>query len=425
MACWRRPGRVLGLNLALAADEEVHDPGRLVGPSVAAEELHTVDDLVPLLETMAKNEQSGRYVLRHLVGALLAGGPERRPLRVADVTLWSAVAERLAETISPDVVVPLQALTWALSHEWDRMQEPAAESFGRAARALLHHAWNVQDRRLVRLGISAVAISFSTDPHESELLLRRVIHPDRLPEHGWEELGGLADQVGRLARVAPAFVADIYVAAFGYRDLSDATTDFGTGSILAMTDRRQDYDMARYGLAEAFPSLMAEDRPQALRALDAASLDQTRETDEAEVSFSFRGAATALIPDHSEYWDSQSGLGDHAGTMLDAYQAWIASAASDTPLILDLFDALSHVPHRAALWRRLLRAGVQVPGLAPLLEDLLSAPAILLEPATGHIAGEVLRVGSGHLDDSVMERVEHAVLSLPQWTSLTPVGEAS
>src|SRR5205823_167363 len=105
-----------------------------------------------------------------------------------------------------------------------------------------------RDRGLVVHAIQYVSRTFSTDAVASAALLRRAIAPAHFTAHGSEELVWIAEGTRAFVAADPDLVRDIYVAAFSYRETSDAPTPMGGIVLRMVSNRRQDYEGGLYGL---------------------------------------------------------------------------------------------------------------------------------------------------------------------------------
>jgi hypothetical protein len=169
---------------------------------------------------------------------------------------------------------------------------------------------------LVIHALQAVCRTFESNPIDSAALLRRSFELEHLARYGFEEMPSLAQEVNRLIPLDSALVEDVYKAVFAYRETSAESTPMGQSRILPMrSNRRQDYDMALYGLAEIFPEFLAFTPRRAtsalITALEAyiANAHPSASSKEIE-SFDFDGKVARIQADYSCIWDAHSTYGN-------------------------------------------------------------------------------------------------------------------
>jgi hypothetical protein len=419
--------------LLLCGTAGIPEIGRLIGPGVAAELADTFEALSPLTRAL-KERGAGRgaaeNALGHLIRAVIA---EERAAGVPLATdVWCRLAEALSSDLRSETAYPLQWLLSILVEQFKTASPDQQVRLGLAARRLLEFAWGAttsRDRGLITYAIQHVSRTFSSDLVESPKLLRRALEPEHLAAYGSEEMFWIADQVTTLLEHDADLVRDIYVAAFGHRETSDSTTSMG-GIVLQLTStRRQDYELALFGLKQAFPQFLEQAPEAAVVALNAAveahfarerSLGRAHE----ELTFDFQGSVARFLPDHSGAWDRGGGPDDEALEMLEQFQSHLEDVAqkdgSGDELRL-LISTMTRECRLAAIWRRLLEAGSRHPDTVGLnLRELAWTPAILLSHETSYAAGDFIRAVLPHLSPEERIRVEEAVLAIPDQR---PAGE--
>ncbi|GLK68916.1 ATP-binding protein [Hansschlegelia plantiphila] len=233
-----------------------------------------VDGLRTLLTEHLDDEPLGRalsmlarFLRMHLTEA---GAPT-----AAVATAWAQLAE-MAGAAGRRFADAARAVLYALSeHAWidDRAFQ---DMFGRASRALLSLAWEL-DLPTPLLAVNAIRFvckSYPSDPAASRALLERILG-DRFERHAPDEAGWLAEGAPTIAAIDPDFAIRIYETLFGRPAPSDEKRWFGgaPSRILAMTSTaRQDYESARYRLREVFSKFLEIDPQAATRALVAATI---------------------------------------------------------------------------------------------------------------------------------------------------------
>ena len=413
------------LTLQIAAEPSLRLLARLVGPAVAAEAASSLEDLDPLItafEMGGETRTRAREVLRHLIGARIAAGVDSHPLQGAPTRVWSRFAARLTALLG-DTVDAVRILAWGLGQERDRLSGEDMDALGATARGLLRYALGEEfaDDRPLRQGVETVALTFATSPAESESLLRRLIEPTRLAERGYAELFTLAQAAEDLHSVVPAFVADLYEAAFSTREESTDPVQL-TGGVLATTStRRQDYDMGLYVLAEGFPEFLRAAPREAVRGLIAARRSYAKEHgptgDSRRVgAFDFRGNTARVADDYSLTWDSGSFGRDDAGKLLNDFEERLEQLAdvTDTGTIEMMLDVVGAAEVPAAIWRRILRVAARRPAvMATILLEALTSHVLLEKPDTQELAALAVVAAYTHLAAGDQEKINRTVNGLP------------
>jgi hypothetical protein len=417
------------LALALAAEEDVPQIGKIIAPGVAATAADGLPDLEGLLAALVDEDDGVRAaaedVLRHVVGARILDGSERA-IPHDLLALWAAFAERLSDLLRDQTTYPLRNLLWVLGKNVERLEGDALRAAGTGSRRLLDFAWAAEtyDPFLVRAGIEAVVRTYASDPSASEETLRRVLEPERLVEHGFTEMPELAGEVARLAPSAPALVADVYAAAFEFEEKSDETTQM-RGGVLGLTSRRsQDFQMARYRLGEDFADFLATDPAHAVSALDrvvmAYAAHRTGLGSRAALVVIQRDPRIEIRPDGSYLWDTGSRYHDDEIKMLDSFEGWARSRAAEGAGG-DVVDLLTREQRAACIWRRALQVASETPeAFAEALVPLIAAKDALLSIDLSTHIGQYLSAGFTALSEDARTRIEKAIMALPETSEDTP-----
>lgn len=426
----RRPFWHLALRIIRA--DGIPEIGKLIGPSVAAELAHALPDLDPLCtaldDSSPENHTAAEQALRHLVGALLAGAPGEVSLVGAGAGPWCHLLERVSRSLRSHAAYTVRSLLSSLCERPEEFTPDQRNATGHTARRLLEFAWS-QARRDGWLAIHAlqcVCRTFESDPSASAGLIRRCLEPRHLSQYGFEEMPWLAREVKRLIGLDPALVGEIYRAAFAYHEASAEPSPMGTGRILPLiSNRRQDYEGALYELARAFPAFVErapENATHAIITVTEAYVAQRHPPasgEEREETFDFDGGQARLRTDHSAIWDEGNMYRhDEPLKMLDAFEQYLEKLAEQPEAVETLHklvETLISQNRLAVLWRRVLLAAARHP--ATLGREILSfawAMPILTGYDTTTPAGEFLRAIFSTLSRSERERIERAILSIPE-----------
>ncbi len=254
--------------------DEIPDIGKLIGPSVAAELARTVLDLEPLCLALenhrAENQRAAEKVLGHIVGTLLAGPLGEVQLTGFGAGPWCGLLELVSQNLRTSVAYAVRPLLVTLCEQIDTFSPEQLLAAGKAARRLLEFAWahTPRDHYLVTHALQCVCRTYESDPTASVALIRRSQESPHLSQYGFEEMQWLAREVGRLIRLDTELVEEIYCVAFNYKETSNEPTPMGQSRILPLiSNRRQDYEMALYELAEVFPKFLKQSPQNETRAL--------------------------------------------------------------------------------------------------------------------------------------------------------------
>ncbi len=413
------------------ASPRIPEVGKLIGPAVAAELAKTMTDLEPLCEALEEDDRAtqdaAEQAFRHLAGALVAGTPEGAPLVGQQAGPWCELLERVSHNLRTNTAYTIKILLIKICDNPKDFTPAQLEAAGMATRQLLEFAWSqpTRDKWLVVFALQCACRTFESNPSESESLIRRAIEPSHLSRYGFEELPWLAREVTRLIPFVPILVKDIYCAAFRHQERSEESTSMGSSRILPLlSNRHQDYEMALYELAEAFPVFLKSAPEEATRTLIQvveAYVVQRHSPESGqwhEEVFDFDGREAHLRTDYSGIWDEgKTYRHDNPIKMLDAFQQFVEDLATkkeDRSQWRRLLEIIVSENRLAVLWRRLLFIGARFP--ETIGRDILPlawAQPILTGIDTTVRAGEYLKAIFPTLEPALRQRIERTILDIP------------
>ncbi len=409
---------------------EIPEVGKLIGPTVLAELATILSDLEPLatsLQAMDGGKKKGyEQILRHLVGALLIS-PTAHTVIGQKAGPWAAFLDHITKTLSQHIAYAVRPLLSAFCDSIQQLTPAQLRHAGLASRRLLEYAWDskLADHWFVTHAIQFVCRTFASDISASQELLKRCLAPSRLPHSAVDELPCLAREIEQLLPHSPTLVEEIYRTTFSHIVDSEELRTFYPSQILPLrSSASQEYGMAHYALADAFPIFLQAFPEHATKALLSAlhayvSQRHAQDTDGDYPTLTFEwGGAKALVRgDWSGVWDENgTSANDDALKMLGAYQEYIECSAQndDIDAIRSLLTVLTATTIPAVVCRRLLIAGAKFPAtLAHVLFPLVLSPDILSGFDTTTPAGEFLRASFQHFSPTHRESIERAVLSIP------------
>jgi len=406
---------------------------KLAGPTVAAESASEIAEFDPIFARRESARETDVVVadeaLRFVVGAIGPGSADvHRPILGPQAGPWCALAERISRLMTDSGVYTLRLLLVHLCEHPENFTNEQRQQAGVTARRLLTWAWDQQTRwrypRIVRHAIEAVCRTFESDPVASSALLRLAMGREHLERYGYEEMPAIAEEAGPIFRLDPQFVEDLYATVFTFEEPSDAPTQISDSRIMGMvSNRRQDYGMARYILGELYGRFLQQAPLHAIRALLVAVRGYApygeRQTSRAEATFDFNGREARYTADDSYMWDSSDAhrheepvrLLREFSRALDA----LASQGELTELRWVVIDLIVAQNQAAVIWKRLLEAGASAPPtLGVELRPLAWARPILIgrdtTVAAGHFIGRIFP----NLAETERQRVEYTILAIAE-----------
>ncbi|HTZ99184.1 MAG TPA: hypothetical protein VMB02_02565, partial [Candidatus Aquilonibacter sp.] len=411
------------LTFQIASNASIPEIAKIIGPAVTAELVQTGSDFTQLLEWLQSGDSQrdvAETLIHHVVGARLATPSTR------NWAPWCEFLERVSQVLRPRTAYSINSLLSAALEFFPSLSNPQKAALGTTARRLLEFAWaqSPRDGWLVIQGLRSVCTTFSADPASSGALLRRALEPEHVAAFGFEELSWLARGVDELVSYDPTLVEELYGAAFLHEETSEERTPMGPSRIFSLvSNRKQDFEMARFQLAEAYSKFLTRKPEHATRSMLLAaegyvSRERNRNTqNEKERTFEFNNLPSGLRPDYSSIWDSGfSTQHVEALKIVSTFFDWLEQISSNGESIVDRVIAILAEKNRTALvWRRLLQLGIRRPTtIGEKIVPLVRAVPILTAFDTSTVAGEYLQAVFPLLAASQRLEIEHVVLSLPQ-----------
>jgi signal recognition particle GTPase len=339
----------------------VNEVGKLLGPAVAALYATEYSETTALLDGLKNPAQNAAAlaVLHHILATLLTH-------RTVD-TIWIEFLDAATTDLTGSLAHNVRPYIFFLSDQTGQLNPDNLNRLGRISRRLLafglldpeKHAW------LITGGIIAAAKTVMTDPAGTITIFRGCITPEHLKAHGYRTLPTVTRQVEFLMGADPGFVGDLYTAGFAYHDESGEKTSMNDSQIFAMSsNRKQDYEMGLYLLAEYFPRFL-EQAPQlavdSLLKIAVGWVAAEHPTSDQPVPVRLDDIETRLVPDYSSIWGHGPGSHhDEPFQMLRSFQTYIETLTDETP-IRAIVEAVAAAQPPALLWRALLSAGIQKP----------------------------------------------------------------
>ena len=413
--------------LKLAGTKEAGAFCRMLPAHAAVGLVESLEDFQPVLKCMASSNDHERgaasFLVRHCIGALTTGSvPPKSNRAFADP--WPCIAEALTRVAIADARWMLKPLIARCVESASSLNKDEKRYIGTAARRMLEYSvGNEYDEFVVGVAVQGIARMFGVAPQESLAALTLLLHPDRVAEHGHNELSWLIREFNQLLRHVPVtsrLIGDVYRAAFCTQIPAGEEAISLTGSrILNLTSTRaQDFEHARYRLVESLPlyfKASPESATETLVDLAECFFGQRLDPDEPVETLVVSGVSARYVADRScgRTWESYDG----GGPPLQQFQSELVALADDGRIqdVAKVLGVVIQANRLASVWAAILRAGTRRPDvIGTRLLDLVTAKSVLEGVDTQQVARDLLLVLHPLLDDFERRKVEQAVLDLEE-----------
>lgn len=381
------------------------------------------DGLLGLIESPAHSDKVAKTI-PHLIGSLSVRVEDKN---LFPVPAWCYLAEKLSRFID-QTAWPLRTLLFILIGR--QTDDRDFQSLGSAARRLF--AFGLTQERggpLVNAAIGFVGDTFSTNRTASKSLLQKLFEPDRFNAHGHEDIPWLTRKVSQIVESDPDFVISTYANVFAGTITDTGETSLGNSRILPLiSNKRQDYEMAQWSLAEYFPTFLEKHPREASIALIEAMkgyVDREHPVRDSTRTFSLsvNGRKVQLIQDWSYIWasDPETEHGDNALKLAVAFVKQM-SVASDADLVAAANEFLER-NSLGVLWSRLMLIGARrIDVLGKLLWPYASQPEFLTSADTMKDSVDVVAAGYPLQTEATRASFERKVLGHAFPDSADPEG---
>lgn len=294
---------------------------------------------------------------------------------------WAEVAVQAALAAHRLYADAARFLLFTLSERADFADRAFALKFGQAARELLSLAWQFEPPlpNLASNAIRMVTKSFNSDITASRKLLSRILQEPRFTEHAHEEAPWLAEGVRTILKTDPGFAVEIYEVLFERAAPAEGDSWMG-GSVSRImplrSNKRQDYEHARWHLQQALPSFLATQPGSGTVAVNRATLGlagdrRTRLRSMEPRKVAIGGDHALLIVEDrlslQQWRDSSERNGGQPGSeILDSYVTFLLEC-SDADFVASIHTVMSETA-AASVWARIIGIAAERPGVA---DDLL------------------------------------------------------
>ena len=349
----------------LISDPAVDPVARVEVARLAVEAVDDDTPLTALLEVLEDPSVTLTGAFEQLVGALLTKTVAKERFSVEP---WARLAGMMSAPKRQQLGCMRALIGIALDAGTSR---EGMISLGQATRAAFDAMG--EDERLIDW-LSAhivpfIARTYWTDIEASRQRLRAILTGERFAKFGYIEVPWLARHVTDIVAHDGDVIIDIYYRVFRGGDFSrDQTTSMSRSWILSLTSTAaQDFHMAAFSLAEAFPKILDIDPLTGMRAFAATLCGERdrehRATGEPEIELlSVGNAQPPFERDDSHVWAWKAGDEDSHDDYAKIYRAFLDWAVRADETALRQAPSVILTQNGMALkWRALFEAGAKRP----------------------------------------------------------------
>lgn len=414
--------------LAVQSAPGMHLIGMIIGPGVAAQKYGVSADFGLLLSYARRSASGAGDALKYTVEAAITQfdtDEVRHPVIGEGAPDWMGLALDLCSLIE---IAAWQAknLIAAADRSGRKFTAPQAQAANRAAVALVTLGMtNAKFANVVRPALEVAMKTIAADVEATSVAVRSALTPDAVRRGGHEWLPAIAEHFVDAAKTSEKLAFEIVKVVFGAHGSGDSVS-FGS-RLLPFTMRNSDLvAMARHRIEQSYAEIMKLS-PVLGTKIAIAVIAETIRTEHADTvkdqpvfRIQFLGKEATFKPDASFVWASGD-LGRHdewskvARTFRKALTDY--AHAKNEAVVKSILSTLRDENESALLWSIVLMAAAQEPKvLAPLVAELLASTDVLGEMDTRKAAGDCLEKGFEFLSQPQRERIEQALVRLPDAT---------
>jgi hypothetical protein len=269
---------------------------------------------------------------------------------------------------------------------------------------------------------------YASDPDGSKAIVLRVLSRFGSLHSGSHEAFWLAREIKPIIRNDPNLAVEVYRRMFRHKEESEAPTNIGGSAVLPLiSNRRQDFSTAVYGLQaafstflEVFPIFAASAAVEAMRGdVERERLGGPIHDNPRSFRFVFSGREVEYFSDFSEIWDSGSreyvGLSLLARTLSEI--ATLLSSVEGESAASQMIQVIAERGVFAVAWKRLLEsAAANSRAFYSHIAELLTVPQLISAPETTIAVGNVIKAAyaNGLVGNLDALAIEHAISEIPK-----------
>jgi hypothetical protein len=352
---------------ALAKTPELDSIVSSIALRAAASSVRTKDDVVALcsIVDLEPDKMISGLVLAKLArfAKIAFDGTQTGQEGVA--LAWATVAAVAAKHKAPEFADAVRFFLLILFEKADLEDADLLRIFGSASRAFLEYAWTQSVPILSTNGIRFVARSYASNVDASRALLQQIIEEPRFTQHAHEEAPWLAEGVRHIFPVDPDFAVKVYEVLFAREVPEDGKSWFGGAQsriLPLISNRRQDYEHARWHLARNLKPFFAANPRKAAEATIVATRFIASEGESSRyklVEIRLLGGGQVMVL-HDRYalmdWREEFRHGNEE-TVLKSFVEYLRTCS---PALFDEVVAVAKSLHTGSeIWARLLGVGAE------------------------------------------------------------------
>lgn len=402
---------------------------RLLPTAVLVNEITNINEFNPLIEYLSISDSVAKESIKRLLQAY-------RTIGIKNKLLWSKFLDKLCYSLDKEYA---WEIAFTATIILDKMHNENNKTYikdikvciSRIGRKLFKWIWNQRlnnnkefDRLCSNLVVPLIAKTYEYSVTESNLLLNKALNLIKEANFPIEYIYQLSQYTINILPKDPKFVSKIYKSVFSHVETSEEKTDFG-GIVISMTsNRRQDYEMCFYNLAEQFKDFLKAHTIIATQTLleildkfikkEHNIVTKKNKIKSIKYDFSFLKGIAKYIPDYSYIWD-QGYHTDKPIEMADTLFNYIEklSENGDKDSITNILKKFRDKGRMAFVWRRILDVGSRKPEVfSNLLFELCIAKPIRIELETVTELGQFLEAAYRYYDTEQQYEIEESILSL-------------
>lgn len=402
--------------------------GKVIGPGVAAQLLCRVGDLTPLLLKLAEKDGRQSALVRYTIQAAIAQSESTtvsRSIVGEDAPEWMALAAELSNDLDK-FAWDVRFLLLTFIKDIEKATIEQTRFANRSAVALLQFGLENSSSyyRLVRTGVEAVVLTFSSAPELSANALEAILCDENVTLGGHDWLPAITNRLDLIAFSDADFAVRIVDVVF--RASGDRNSSVPMGSrILTMSFNKHDMvEMAKHNVQQVYSTIW-EHSPVTATRIFLTIIKCKLETDYQYPSasrvlhrISFRGRFVNFVPDDSHLWSVGGYNQDEEWhQVLAQFQTGLMNVAKSMGYgasIGSILDVLRDEAEYAVVWRALLEAAAEEPDtLGIAVGELLASPEVLSDYNTRHAAGLLIANGYQYFSIEARIAIENAIISIP------------
>ena len=301
------------------------------------------------------------------------------------------------------------------------MNETAALATSRTAMTLMAIALrdprDVSRERLASMVAGPLVTGLLAESAGVTRVIEQLVAPEVMEVWGVSALDRMVRRLAGVADAAPGAFEMIAKAVWGFEEVRSDSTRLGESAILPLSsNREQDLEQARFGIGQAFPSLL-EAHPVRACSLFADLAAVAAPSIGGEIS----GSGGFALAFDLQFSGGFGAIGEMADAVVRKLRDLSAPAGSDAAdaerasTFAEMFDVLFERVRNTRVWERILGAAAQFPETLGLrLFALLDGQALIGHPALSEASSQLVAALSPQLAPEQHARLERMILSVPE-----------